>query len=87
VSDLIRVYGRMESAYLPLWMLGYPIPLKRVRKALRQPTADLNQVIRKEMKGKGDLDIEDVIDDALYKGKRKILKNNSSVSLDQLSAV
>jgi len=21
VSDLIRVYGRMESAYLPLWML------------------------------------------------------------------
>lgn len=87
VSDLIRVYGRMESAYLPLWMLGYPIPLKRVRKALRQPTADLNQAIRKEMKGKDDLDIEDVIDDALYKGKRKILKNNSSVSLDQLSAV
>jgi hypothetical protein len=34
VSDLIRVYGRMERTYLPLWMLGFPIPLKRIRQSL-----------------------------------------------------
>jgi hypothetical protein len=87
VSDLIRVYGRMESAYLPLWMLGYLVPLKRVRKALRQPIVDLDQAMRREMKTKGDLDIEDVIDDALFEAERKILKDNSSASLDQLTAV
>jgi hypothetical protein len=86
VSDLIRVYGRMESAYLPLWMLGYSIPLKLVRRVLRQPAANLDQAIRKEMKRKGDLVHEDVIDDALYKARRKILKNNPYMSLYQLSA-
>jgi len=87
VSDLIRVYGRMESAYLPLWLLGYSIPLKRVKQALRQPAAKLDQAIRKEMKGKDGLVNEDVIDDLLSKTPRRILKNNPSLSLDQLSAV
>jgi uncharacterized protein YneF (UPF0154 family) len=84
VSDLIRVYGRMESAYLPLWMRGYPITLKRVRQALRQPAAKLDQAIRKEMKRDGGLTHEDVIDDFLYKAQRGILKNNPSLSLDQV---
>lgn len=69
VSDLLRVYGRFEDAYLPLWMLGYVVPLKRVRKSLKQPVFSLSQALQKEAKDK-DLVIEDVIDNVLTNAHR-----------------
>lgn len=90
VSNLIHLYGR-ESVYLPLWLLGYAVPLKRIRKALRQPVSDINQAFRKELKVKmkDGLIFEDVIDDALHEASRKFQKDSPpgfQVSLDRMSA-
>lgn len=37
IIELLKTYDRLEDLYLPLWQLGYPIPLHRVRVALGQP--------------------------------------------------
>jgi hypothetical protein len=90
VSDLIRDFGR-ENAYLQLWIMGYAVPLKQVKKALRQPVSDINQAIQKELKlkMKDGLVFEDVIDDALHEASRKFEKHSPpgfQVSLDRMSA-
>ncbi|HET6976667.1 MAG TPA: hypothetical protein VFI24_10120 [Pyrinomonadaceae bacterium] len=64
IMGLLKSYKRLEELYLPLWQLGYPIPLALVRSALLRPlltaTEDL-AVPKGECKG-----IEDVIDDAVW---------------------
>jgi hypothetical protein len=66
VHNLLRMYGRVDDIYLPLWMLGYPVPLRSVKKALRSPFEAISKSMREEMKKEKDLGLEDLIDGAVY---------------------
>lgn len=37
VSDLLKTYNHLEELYLPLWQMGFEIPIDRVRPALMAP--------------------------------------------------
>lgn len=63
ILDLLKSYRRLEELYLPLWQMGFAIPLERVRAALTQPllTAAKDLAIQEE----GRNAIEDRIDDSV----------------------
>jgi hypothetical protein len=74
VARILPVYKRVDSVYLPLWILGYPIPLELVKKALRQPLTDISRSIRTGMKEEKDISLEDFIDqgtDDAYRDARR----------------
>lgn len=68
VRELLQIYRSTESVRLPLWVLGYPVPLKRVREALGGPlneiANDLADAIENETRASGE--IEDMIEEATY---------------------
>jgi DNA-binding transcriptional MerR regulator len=68
VRELLQIYRSMESVRLPLWVLGYPVPLKRVREALSRPLNEIaNNIadaIENESRASGE--IEDMIGEATY---------------------
>jgi len=67
VYDLLRMYGTFDAIYLPLWILGCPIPLWRVRQALATPLeAVADSIARSRFAGKAQIGVEDVIDDAVH---------------------
>jgi len=72
VADLMAMYKKTESVYLPLWMLGYTVPFQSLRTALTQPVLaglyDLDQA------QKGDLTLEDVIFDSAFEASDKLRK-------------
>lgn len=74
VANLLRVYGQGEGAYLRLWMLGYLVPLKRVKKALKHPFDVIRKSIRKEMTEKEDLGFEGFIDESVDEACRNARK-------------
>ena len=57
-----RPIDRLEHLYLPLWQLGYSIPLDRVRGALREPLVGAGKELDIQMDGRSAID--DAIDDA-----------------------
>lgn len=63
ILRLLKDFTRLEELYLPLWQLGYPVPLDAVRSALQQPL--LEAVKDFEIEG-AECGIEDVIDDAVW---------------------
>lgn len=65
VRKLLKTYGSFESCHLPLWMLGYPVPLSRVRETLSKPLREMTHAIQSEARLAGS--IEDIIDDAAFK--------------------
>jgi hypothetical protein len=74
VSDLLRVYGRIEDAYLPLWMLGYSVSRRQVKRALKAPFGAISASIREEIRGEEDLGFEDLIDHAVFETRRNASK-------------
>lgn len=64
VCELLRIYNSFGSLYLPLWMLGYTVPLVRVRQALSEPLNYITRSIETEVESSGDL--EDLIGDVAY---------------------
>jgi hypothetical protein len=68
VRELLQIYRSVESVRLRLWMLGYPIPLERVREALGEPLNEIANgiadAIENEARASGE--IEDVIEEAAY---------------------
>ncbi len=74
VRELLQIYGSVESIRLPLWVLGYPVPLKRVRQALGRPLAELADGIAEaiEDKSRASGEIEDFIEEAAYHHVEKL---------------
>lgn len=74
VSDLLKTYNRLEDLYLPLWQMGFDIPLDRVRPALMAPLLKAAEDF--SLQKDGCEAIEDFIDEQVAKispiVKRKI---------------
>jgi hypothetical protein len=60
IMDLLKSYRRLEELYLPLWQMGFAIPLERVRPALIQPLLTAAKDFDVQEDGRNA--IEDVID-------------------------
>lgn len=63
IIELLNRYRRLQELYLPLWQLGYAIPLERVRLALAQPLLTAAKDFNVQEDGRSA--IEDVIDQAV----------------------
>ncbi len=74
ISDLLKTYSRLEDLYLPLWQMGFEIPIDRVRPALMAPLLKAAEVF--SLHEDGSEAIEDLIDEQVAKVcplvKRKI---------------
>ena len=64
VCELLKLDRSFENLYLPLWILGYPVPLARIRAALSKPLNATARAIESEAGTSGE--IEDIIGDAAY---------------------
>jgi len=63
ILRLLEHFTRLEELYVPLWQLGYPVPLDKVRSALQQPLLQAMADLEVQETGRS---IEDVIDDAVW---------------------
>jgi hypothetical protein len=63
ISELLPSYRRLNDLYLPLWQLGYAIPLEQVRPALVQPL--LSAAKDFDVQDNGRSATEDMIDQAV----------------------
>src|SRR5262245_21620476 len=67
---LLRMYKNIDSIHLPLWMLGYSVPLRLVKKSLESPVEEISRSIHDGMKREedlgGDLAFEDFLDQVVY---------------------
>ncbi len=67
---LLRMYKNIDSIHLPLWMLGYTVPLRLVKKSLESPVEEVSRSIHDGMKKEkdlgGDLAFEDFLDQVVY---------------------
>src|SRR5205085_1848788 len=68
VRELLQIYGSVESVRLPLWVLGYPVPLRHVREVLGGPLNEIAAGIADaiENKDRASGEIEDLIEEAAY---------------------
>jgi hypothetical protein len=66
IRELLQMYGNVESVRLPLFVLGYPVPLRRVRAALGGPLDEiargLDEAVENEARASGE--IEDLVEEA-----------------------
>jgi hypothetical protein len=79
VRELLQIYGSVESIRLPLWVLGYPVPLKRVRETLGRPLAELADSMAEaiEDKSRASGEIEDFIEEAAYHHVEKLRRTGA----------
>lgn len=75
VEHLLTIYRMFEDCHVPLWMLGYPVPLERVRRSLYAPLHELMVQLEAEASTPGNL--EDTIDDAIFSYCARINKGES----------
>src|SRR5262249_53565100 len=84
---LLRMYKRVDSIYLPLWMLGYSVPLPLVEKALESPFEEISRSIREEMEKEkdlgGDLAFEDFLDQVVYEACQTFWPGGSGARISQ----
>jgi hypothetical protein len=68
VRELLQIYGSVERVRLPLWVLGYPVPLRHVREVLGDPLNEIAASIADaiENKARASGEIEDLIEEAAY---------------------
>ncbi|MHB9129873.1 MAG: hypothetical protein ACYDBB_02130 [Armatimonadota bacterium] len=58
--ELLEGYGRVKGAYLPLWLFGYTVPVKKVKDKLIEALAWINDLSKENRDG---LTFEDKLDD------------------------
>lgn len=61
---LLKTYRTLDDLYFPLWVLGYQIPLARIREALSRPLEPTLEFIQEKGGSRGEL--EDVIGDQAF---------------------
>jgi hypothetical protein len=66
VRELLQIYSSVERVRLPLWILGYPVPLARVRDVLGGPLNEMAEGIAEaiENEARASGEIEDLIEEA-----------------------
>jgi len=83
VRKLLQIYRSKESIRLPLWVLGYPVPLNRVREALGGPLSEIaNEIaeaIENEARASGE--IEDMIGEATYQHVEEMRREGAQALL------
>lgn len=83
VRDLLQIYGSVDSIRLPLWMLGYPVPLDKVREALgkhlNEFAAAFADEIEDEARATGE--IEDLIEEAAYQNVEEMRRAGAKALL------
>ncbi len=52
IHRLLAIYRNSESLHLPLWMLGYKVPMELVRAALLEPLEGIAEMFQTEAVGK-----------------------------------
>ncbi len=70
ICQLLQTYKGFGDLHLPLWLLGYPVPLKRIRQSLSEPLDEMTEAVKAEAGSSGEL--EDAIGDAAYDYVKKI---------------
>ncbi len=63
IMELRNSYRRLEELYLPLWEMGFAIPLERVRPSLIEPLLTATRDLNVQVDGRSA--IEDVIDQSV----------------------
>jgi hypothetical protein len=83
VRELLQIYGSVESVHLPLWVLGYPVPLERVREVLGEPLNDIVAGITEAIgnKSRASGEIEDLIEEAAYQNVEEMKRVRAAALL------
>lgn len=71
ICELLPGYRSLDDLHTPLWMLGYPVPLEHVRRALGEP---LDSITRMFMEVGSAGELEDLIGDAAYDYAREMAR-------------
>ena len=83
VRELLQIYGSVERVRLPLWVLGYPVPLRHVREVLGDPlneiAAGIAEAIENEARASGE--IEDLIEEAAYQNVEEMRRAGAEALL------
>lgn len=74
VYRLLRDHSSFVDLYLPLWLLGFPIPMNRIRQGLAKPLETTSNDITCVIDGENSL--EDAIDDAAYEFSEGVRRAN-----------
>ncbi len=75
IIELLNLFGDYRHAYVPLWLLGYPVDLGRVRGALSEP---LERTISSvQMDCTADKNVEDVLSESASILAANLEKENS----------
>ena len=77
VYQLLKTHKTFVELYLPLWILGFPIPILRIRDGLAKPLETTTIDVTFEIDGRNA--IEDYIDDAAYEFSQGMKRANWNV--------
>jgi len=83
VRELLPIFGSVEGVFLPLFVLGYPVPLQRVREVLGRPLNEIAdgiaEAIENEARASGE--IEDLVGDAAYHNVEEMRRKGAEALL------
>jgi hypothetical protein len=74
VYELLKIYKSFDDLYFPLWVLGAPVSIERVRFALSQPLDAMTRSIESEAGSPKEL--EDLIGDAAFDFSKDLERAN-----------
>jgi hypothetical protein len=74
IYRLLKTHPGFVDLYLPLWLLGFRIPLSRIREGLAKPLETISDDSAFEIEGRNA--IEDFIDDAAYEFNEGVKRAN-----------
>jgi hypothetical protein len=77
VHQLLQTHKAVVDLYVPLWILGYPIPLTRIRAGLSKPLDTTTKDLACEI-NEG-ISVEDYIDDVTYEFSEGVKRANWNV--------
>jgi hypothetical protein len=52
VYELLKTHDAFVDVYVPLWILGFPVPLSRIRQGLKRPLEVTSNDVAVEVDGR-----------------------------------
>ena len=77
IIELLNLFGDYRHVYVPLWLLGYPVHLGRVREALAQPLERTISSVQRDCTS--DFNMEDVLSQDAHRLAEKLEKEDSRI--------
>ncbi len=77
IYQLLKTHKAFVDLYLPLWILGYPLPFSRIRQALTKPLETTINDVTCEVNDT--TSVEDYIDDVAYEFSQGMVRANWGV--------